>query len=165
MLITVILTALALVASADTGTAAATQSQQATIPQWLFTWVMALGTAAGGILLTVIKILWSESRKSTGLSPKQDEMLKEVHRAVGEVPKTWAEVFDEITETQRESKLMLSRIIELCEGDRAQLQAQIQDRLRMHDELQDRMVRLALRVQRAVEALAGLKEPDIGSDL
>ena len=130
-----------------------------TVPVWVFSWVLGLATFFGAGLLTVIKILWDRGNKKSVLSEEERTWLREVHTMRSEVPKAWTDLFDEIEEAIKKGETTLQQLVALCEGDKADLQSQLKERLEKHDQQQAKMLRLAVRVQRAVEALAGLKTP------
>ena len=136
-----------------------------TVPTWVFYWVLGLASFFGGVLLLIIKILWSEARKASVLTEEERTWLREVHQVRTEVPKVWTDLFDEIEESLRLCKTTLQQLVGLVEGDKADLQQQLRARLELYDKQQTKMLRLAVRVQRAVEALAGLPAPDIEPDL
>ena len=136
-----------------------------TVPAWAFYWVLGLATVAGGGLLTVIKILWDRGSKKSVLSEEERTWLRETHAIRSEVPKVWTDLFDEIDDAIKKGETTLNQLVALCEGDKTDLQQQLKERLEKHDQQQAKMLKLAVRVQRAVEALAGLKAPEVENDL
>lgn len=136
-----------------------------TVPTWVFYWVLGLSTFVGSALLLVIKTLWAESRKTSILTEDERTWLRELHQGRSDVPKAWSAHFDELEERLKHCHAILQQLVSLIEKDKVDLQQQLKDRLDLHDRQQSKMLRLAVRVQRAVEALAGLAPPDIESDL
>ena len=136
-----------------------------TVPAWVFYWVLGLGTAGAIIWSAITKVLWDRGNKVSALSEEERTWLREIHNIRSEVPKAWSDLFDEFEDTLKKSQTTLKQLVALMEGDKADLQAQLRERLELHDRQQAKMLKLAVRVQRAVEALAGLEKPVIESDL
>ena len=146
-----------------------------TVPIWTFSWVLALATSAGTVLLLVIRILWAEARKKSALSEEERYQLTQLYEMHNQrdddqvplwyVPRSWIEQIQNLSEDLAVNKALLTKLVEQNDGISADLREQIKERLNLHDRQQTKMLKLAVRVQRAVEALAGLNTPDIESDL
>lgn len=136
-----------------------------TVPTWVFYWVLGIVTAGSAAWAGVTKVLWERGNKKSVLSEEERTWLRELHNMRSEVPKVWTDLFDEIEEALKRGETTLQQLVALVEGDKADLQRQLKERLELHDRQQAKMLKLAVRVQRAVEALAGLQAPEIEEDL
>lgn len=145
------------------------------VPAWVFYWVLGLSTTVGSALILAIKSLWERSDRTSGLSADERAQLKQLYdwhnRVDGDqvplwyVPRSWIQLIDDLKEDQIEVKRLLTRVVEQNDGINADLRQQIRDRLLAHDVQQTKMLKLAMRVQQAIEALADLTPPAIESDL
>ena len=144
-----------------------------TVPTWVFYWVLGLGTFFGGILLLIIRILWSEARKKSALSEEernQLHLLYEWHNQKDDdqvplwyTPRSWVSLIRGLQADHASVKELLTRIVEQGDGINSDLRQQLRERLEQHDKQNSKMLKLAVRVQQAVEALAGLERPSIES--
>lgn len=145
------------------------------VPAWVFYWVLGLSSAVGAALLTVIKILWERGNKVSGLSEDERNKLNQLydwHNRVDDdqiplwyTPRSWVELIKSLQQDHSSVKHLLNRLVEQHDGINADLRNQLRERLEMHDRLHVKMLKLAVRVQQAVEALAGLEPPSIENDL
>lgn len=146
-----------------------------TVPAWVFYWVLGLATFFGGALLTVIKILWERGNRVSGLSEDERNKLNQLfiwHNRVDDdqiplwyTPRSWVNLIQGLQKDHASVKHLLTRIVEQNDGVTADLRQQLKARLETHDRLHVKMLKLAVRVQQAVEALAGLEPPSIEPDL
>lgn len=146
-----------------------------TIPAWVFYWVLGLSTAVGGALLLVIKTLWERTDRVSGLSETERNHLRQLydwHNRVDDdqvplwyVPRAWLELIDGMKEDRADIRQLLAKVVEQNDGINADLRQQLRERLQAHDVQQTKMLKLAMRVQQAIEALADLAPPTIESDL
>lgn len=146
-----------------------------TVPTWVFYWVLGLATAVGGVLLLIIKILWDRSDRVSGLSGEERAQLKQLydwHNRVDEnqvpiwyVPRAWVSLIDSLRSDQASVRTLLAKIVDQNDVVNADLREQLKERLRAHELQQTKMLKLAVRVQQAVEALAGLTPPAIEAAL
>lgn len=157
------------------GPTVAPQVPSDTVPAWVFYWVLGLSTAAGSALILVIKSLWDRTDRVSGLSETERGQLRQLydwHNRVDDdqvplwyVPRAWLELIDGLQEDHAAVKQLLTKISEQNDGINADLRQQLKERIVAHDLQQTKMLKLAVRVQQAVEALAGLAAPAIESDL
>jgi hypothetical protein len=146
-----------------------------TVPTWVFLWTLGLSTFFGAILLLVIRILWSEARKKSGLSEEERNqlaLLYEWHNQKDDnqvplwyTPRSWLELFQSLRNDHGEVKQLLTRLVDLLDHLVADLRAELKESRGSQAQQQTKMLKLAVRVQRAVEALAGLNTPEIEADL
>jgi hypothetical protein len=177
---TVLLATVSLLCSAATsvaqnGPSATPQVPGDTVPSWVFYWVLGLSTVVGGGLLLVIRTLWDRTDRVSGLSENERAQLKQLydwHNRVDEnqvplwyVPRAWLDLIDGLQEDHAAVNQLLTKISEQNAGINADLRQQLKERIAAHDLQQTKMLKLAVRVQQAVEALAGLAAPSIESDL
>jgi len=145
------------------------------VPTWVFYWVLGLASFFGAVLLLIIRILWSEARKKSCLSEDERNKLNQLfdwHSKVDDdqvplwyTPRSWVELIRSLQQDHASVKGLLTRLTDQHDGVNADLRHQLRERLELHDRLQAKMLKLAVRVQQAVEALAGLEPPAIESDL
>lgn len=143
----------------------------ATVPSWVFYWVLGLASLFGAALLTVIKILWDKADKKSGLSEDERNKLNQLYQWHSRVdddqvplwytPRSWVQLIQSLQQDHAAVKQLLARITEQHDTVNADLRQQLRERLEIHDRLHAKMLRLAIRVQQAVEALAGLETPSI----
>lgn len=146
-----------------------------TVPSWVFYWVLGLTSLFGGVLLTVIKILWGEARKKSALSEDERNKLNQLfdwHSKVDDdqiplwyTPRSWVDMVRRLQNGHATVKDFLKKIVEQNDTTNSDLRQQLKERLELHDRQQAKMLKLAVRVQQAVEALAGLEPPSIEPDL
>jgi len=133
----------------------------------------------GGIWTAITKALWTraveaENRRS-GLTEEEKTWVRELHtwhKAFDEsqvpiwyVPRSWNGLLKQL-ETDHDTMLgLLKKLVEQNELVIADLRDQIRECRGEQSQQQIKMLKLAVRVQRAVEALAGLKPPEIENDL
>jgi hypothetical protein len=139
----------------------------------VFYWVLGLATFFGAVLLTIIKILWGEARKKSGLSEEERNKLNQLYTWHDKVdddqiplwytPRSWVNLIKGLQGDHAAVKGLLTRIVEQSDGITADLREQLRERLELHDRQQAKMLKLAVRVQQAIEALAGLAPPSIES--
>jgi hypothetical protein len=141
----------------------------------VFYWVLGLATFFGGVLLTIIKILWNKADRTSGLSEDERNKLNQLHEWHNKVdndqvplwytPRSWLKLVDGLQKDHAAVRQLLTRLVEQNDGVTSDLRQQLRERLEIHDRLHAQMLRLAVRVQQAVEALAGLEAPSIESSL
>jgi len=146
-----------------------------TVPAWVFYWVLGLATFFGAALLTVIKILWDRGNQVSGLSEEERAELKQLFAwhdrrdddqvPLWYVPRSWLDTFQKLQSDHADVKYLLTKISEQQEVVIADLREQIKESRGLQAQQQTKMLKLAVRVQRAVEALAGLAPPEIESAL
>lgn len=160
------LTLLATVASAQPSVAPNVKGE--TVPTWVFYWVLGIGTIVLGGAGLIIRHLYA---KSSVLTEEERKWLQDVHSVVdvkdaNQIPLVYSprsliSEFQKIEGNLKEVLRLVDRLVEQGDGTVIDLREQLRARLELHDKQQNRMLRLAVRVQRAVEALAGLSAPDI----
>jgi hypothetical protein len=146
-----------------------------TVPTWVFYW--AIG-GAGTIILALVAVivaLWNKLSKKSALTVVQANQLQDLHawhdKRDGDqtplwyVPRVWVELLHQLIAGQKTLTDLVQRVVEQSDGVTDDLRQQLRDRLSLHDKQQNKMLKLAVRVQRAVEALAGLETPEIEEDL
>jgi hypothetical protein len=146
-----------------------------TVPAWVFYWVLGLASFFGGVLLLIIRILWSEARKKSALSEDERSKLNQLYSwhdkadddqvPLWYTPRSWVDLTKNLREDYSVIKGMLTKVVDQCGTCNTDLREQLKERLTLHDQQQAKMLRVAMRVQQAVEALAGLAPPVIESDL
>lgn len=161
-------------ALAQNGPSATPQVPGDTVPSWVFYWVLGLTTVGGTALMLVIKSLWEKTDRTSGLSEAERHQLKQLydwHNRVDEnqvpvwyVPRGWVSLVDDLKEDQAEIKNLLTKVAEQHEGINSDLRQQIRERLLAHDVQQTKMLKLAMRVQHAIEALADLTPPELDEE-
>jgi hypothetical protein len=142
-----------------------------TVPSWVFYWVLGLASAVGGILLLVIRILWDRGEKKSALNEEERGQLKQLydwHNKVDDdqvplwyTPRSLSSLTKELQQDYMDIKSLLTKIVEQGDNVTADLRRQLKERLELHDKQQNKMLKLALRVQQAIEALAGLEPPAV----
>lgn len=167
--------ALATFAIAGDGPSATPQVPGNTVPSWVFYWVLGLSSAVGAALLLVIKILWDKADKKSGLSEEERNKLNrlfEWHNKVDDdqiplwyTPRAWVALIHGLQQDHASVKHLLKRIVEQGDSVNAELRQQVRDGQERHDKLYEKMLRLAVRVQQTVEAIAGLAPPVIDDAL
>jgi len=123
----------------------------------------------GALLLLVIRILWERGNKVSGLAEDERNQLRDLHTWHNQrdsdgvltwmVPRAWVDLLHGLIADTKVLVDLIRRLIEQNDGITADLRKQLQDRLEKTDEQQDKMLRIAVRSQRAIEALAGLEPP------
>jgi hypothetical protein len=146
-----------------------------TVPTWVFQLCSAIATTVILALVAACIALWGKVSKKSALTDVQSGQLKDLHEWHDErdadgilkwmLPRTFVDLLHQIIASQQTLTDMVRRLVEQNDGIGADLRQQLKDRLSLHDKQQNRMLKVALRVQRAVEALAGLETPEIESDL
>lgn len=157
----------------------ATPKAPATVPQWVFYWVLGLASAVGAVGLLVIKLLWDwgkEGHAQAGaLTPDEKNALAEMHSVLSlkdvnqtplvYVPRQLVKELADLADEAEKIRVETQRLARQQDQTVVDLRDEVSDLRRAYDKLQNRMLRLAVRVQRAVEALAGLEAPEIESEL
>jgi hypothetical protein len=146
-----------------------------TVPSWVFYWVLGLASFFGVALLTVIKILWDKTDRTSGLSEDERNKLNQLYTWHSKVdddqvplwytPRSWVTLIRSLQQDHASVKGLLTRIVEQHDEVNSDLRQQLRERLERHDRLQAKTLRLAIRVQQAVEAIAGLERPAIEDEL
>lgn len=157
-----------------------------TVPVWVFYWVLGLASFFGAGLLLAIKILWDRGdtaqdkaleaeKRASGLSEEERHHLKQLfdwHNRVDDdqvplwyVPRSWLELVRRLHDDHAHVRKLLMEISRQNDEVIADLRAQLKESRGQQAHQQTKMLKLAVRVQRAVEALAGLKPPAIEDDL
>jgi hypothetical protein len=146
-----------------------------TVPAWVFYWVLGLVSVGSIIWAAVTKVLWDRGNKASTLNENERGWLRQLyhwHKPVDDdqiplwyIPRSWLDLLQNLREDHAAFKPLLTRLVEQHDGINADLRAQIKERLELHDRQQTKMLKLAVRVQRAVETLAGLEKPEIESAL
>ena len=159
------------VAMADSGPSVSPQVTGTTVPAWVFYWVLGLSSAIGASLLLVIKILWDKSDRKSGLSEEERNRLNQLyewHNKVDDdqvplwyIPRAWINLIRGLQSEHAAVKDLLTRIAEQNDGVNSELRQQVREGQARHDRLYAKMLRLAVRVQQAVEALAGLETSSV----
>jgi len=146
-----------------------------TVPAWVFYWVLGLASSAGAALLLVIKILWDKATKTSALSETERNQLQQLYSwhdqkdadqvPLWYTPRSWVDLISALRQDHSAVKGLLTRLVEQHDGVTSDLRQQLRERLELHDRLHVKMLKLAVRVQQAVEALAGLSPPIIEDSL
>ena len=157
-----------------------------TVPVWVFYWVLGIATAGAVIWMGVTKILWdrgTEAQKATITAQEKASTLTEEekgwlrqlyywHKPVDDnqvplwyVPRAWLEHIHSLRDDNAAVKALLTKLVEWNEELIADLRGQLKESRGLQAQQQTKMLKLAVRVQRAVEALAGLEKPAVESDL
>jgi hypothetical protein len=146
-----------------------------TVPAWVFYWVLGITSAGTVIWMGVTKILWDRGNKSTMLSEDEKGWLRQLyhwHKPVDEdqvplwyTPRSLIEYLQTHRDDHIAIKALLTKLVEQNDDINDDLRTQIKERLELYDRQQNKMLMLAVRVQRAVEALARLGAPDVESTL
>lgn len=157
-----------------------------TVPSWVFYWVLGLTSGGAVIWGAITKILWDRGtnaqdkaleakEKAGGLTKEEKEWLKELHawhKPVDDnqiplwyVPRSWVEHIHSLRNEQIAVKDLLTKLVQWNEEIISDLRLQLKESRGLQAQQQTKMLKLAVRVQRAVEALAGLKVPEIEPDL
>jgi len=152
----------------------------AAVPTWVFYWVLGLSSAGGGVLLLIIKILWdrgSDAQKETLAAQQRASVLTDeekgwlrqlyhLSKPVDEnqipliyTPRTWLVHIKGLKDDHAFVKGLLTKLVEWNEELISDLRAQIKESRGLQAQQQTKMLKLAVRVQRAVEALASMKSP------
>lgn len=175
VLLTLFILAFAGVALAQSAPSPVPQPPGTTVPAWVFYWVLGIASFIGVIWTGVTKVLWERGNKVSGLSEAERNKLNQLydwHSRVDDdqvplwyTPRSWVNLIQGLQQDHASVKHLLNRIVEQHDGINADLRQQLKDRLETHDRLHVKMLKLAVRVQQAVEALAGLEPPVIEPDL
>ena len=152
----------------------------ATVPTWVFYWVLGLSSAGGGVLLLIIKILWDRGSKAqeqtlaaqqraSVLTDEEKGWLRQLYHLTKPVdenqvpliytPRTWLEHIKGLKADHSSVKGLLTKLVEWNEELISDLRAQLKESRGLQAQQQTKMLKLAVRVQRAVEALASMKSP------
>jgi hypothetical protein len=135
----------------------------------------------------ITKILWdrgTEAQKATVAAQEKASTLTEEekgwlrqlyhwHKAVDDdqvplwyVPRSWIDLLHSLRSDNAETKALLVELVQWNEALIADLREQLKESRGLQAQQQTKMLKLAVRVQRAVEALAGLQQPpEIEDDL
>jgi hypothetical protein len=81
------------------------------------------------------------------------------------IPRSWVDLINRLHADHADVKALLTRLTEQDEDLISDLRAQLKESRGLQAQQQTKMLKLAVRVQRAVEALAGLQPPAIEHDL
>ena len=146
-----------------------------TVPAWVFYWVLGLASFFGGVMFLVIRILWDRGEKRSALSEEERGQLRQLYEWHGKVdddqvplwymPRFWVELVKGLKGECEEINNTLQLLVGQSNETISDLRNQLKERLALHDRQQTKMLKLAVRVQQAVEALAGLEPPIIEDDL
>ena len=163
------------VAFADGAPSVAPNVPEATVPSWVFYWVLGLATFIGSVLLTVIKILWARADKHSTLSEEERAQLKQLYEwhskkdddqvPLWYVPRSWLDLIRRLHADHADVKTFLEKLAKQNEEVIGDLRLQLRESRGLQAQQQTKMLKLAVRVQRAVEALAGLAPPAIEDTL
>lgn len=113
------------------------------IPSWIFYWLLGLGSAICGALITALKVLWNKNQEKgapAGLTAEQTATLAGVHAALGE-------------------------LVQIVKNDLAETREALREQHARNERQQDKMLKLAVRSQRAIEAVANLPVPEIEEEI
>jgi len=151
-----------------------------TVPAWVFYWVLGLVTAGAVVWTGVTKILWdrgSEAQKATIAAQQRASVLTDEekgwlrqlyhwHKAVDDdqvplwyIPRSWLEHIKGLKDDHAAVKGLLTKLVEWNEEIISDLREQLKESRGLQAQQQTKMLKLAVRVQRAVEALAGMETP------
>lgn len=146
-----------------------------TVPTWVFELVSAIASTVILALVAAVIALWVKATKTSGLSAEQHGWLSDLHdghsprdsdqNPLWNLARACAATMQQVVTEQQSSSLLIQRLVEQNDGTTADLRQQLKDGMALHQRQQVKMLKLAVRVQRAVEALAGLETPEIESDL
>jgi hypothetical protein len=146
-----------------------------TIPTWVFQLCSAIASTVILALVAVVIAMWHRLGKKSALTEVQVGQLKDLHEWHDQrdadgvlkwmLPRTFLDLLNQVVTGQQALTDLVRRLVEQNDGITADLRQQLADRLSLHDKQQNKMLKVALRVQRAVEALAGLEAPEIEEDL
>jgi hypothetical protein len=157
-----------------------------TVPVWVFYWVLGLVSAGAIVWAAITKILWDRGTKAqeqtlearertSGLSEEEKGWLRQLyhwHKVVDDdqiplwyIPRSWVDLINRLHADHADVKALLTRLTEQDEDLISDLRAQLKESRGLQAQQQTKMLKLAVRVQRAVEALAGLQPPAIEHDL
>lgn len=146
-----------------------------TVPSWVFNLASGIASVVILALVAACLALWSKLSKKSALTGEQATQLKDLHEWHDNrdddgvlkwmVPRVWVELLHQLIQGQKVLTDMIRRLVDQNDGITDDLRQQLKDRLSLHDKQQNKMLKVALRVQRAVEALAGLETPEIEDDL
>lgn len=153
----------------------ATPKPPASVPQWVFYWVLGLVSFFGSVGLLVIKLLWDWGKdghaQAGALTPEEKVSLAEIHAVLSlkdanqtplvYVPRQLVKELADLAEEAEKIRVQMQRLADQHDMTVTHLRSEVNALRASHDHLQERMLRLAVRVQRAVEALAGLEAPEI----
>lgn len=168
------------IASADGPASPVPQVPDNTVPGWVFYWVLGIGSAGAVIWSTITKMLWdrgSEAQKDTVIAKEKISVLSEEekgwlrqlyywHKAVDNdqvplwyIPRSWLEHIKSLKTDNDAVKGLLIKLVEWNEELISDLRTQLKESRGLQAQQQTKMLKLAVRVQRAVEALAGMESP------
>lgn len=146
-----------------------------TVPTWVFQLASGIATTVILALVAAVIALWGKLSKKSALTELQVGQLKDLHEwhdkrdkdqtPLWFVPRIWVELLQTLIAGQQTLTDLVRRLVEQNDGITEDLREQLAARLSLHDKQQNKMLKLAVRVQRAVEALAGLEQPEIEDDL
>ena len=146
-----------------------------TVPAWVFYWVLGLGSVVITGLFVVIKIMWEKADKTSGLSEEERNKLYQLFEWHNKVdgdqiplwytPRSMVKLIESLKSDHAAVQHLLKRIVEQNDGVNADLRQQLRERLETHDQMHTKMLRLAIRVQQAVEALAGIETSPVEAAL
>ena len=156
------------------------------VPVWVFYWVLGLATSVGGGLLLVIKILWDRGTdaqketvaaqaKGSVLTDEEKGWLRQLYHLTKPVdenqipliytPRSWLDHIKGLQGDHATVRGLLAKLVAWNEELILDLREQVKESRGLQAQQQTKMLKLAVRVQRAVEALAGLQPPEIEDDL
>ena len=158
-----------------------------TVPAWVFYWVLGLVSVGAVIWSGVTKILWdrgSEAQKATLAAQQRASVLTDeekgwlrqlyhLSKPVDEnqipliyTPRSWLEHIQGLKSDHASVKGLLTKLVEWNEELISDLREQLKESRGLQAQQQTKMLKLAVRVQRAVEALAGMEAaPAVEEDL
>jgi len=175
--------ALLLVASAaladSSGPSATPKVPGNTVPVWVFYWVLGLATAAAVVWSAITKILWDRGNRAqdkvSALSEEERHQLAQLYNWHNQkdddqvplwyTPRSWITLVQRLHADHSEVQALLKKLLEQNELVITDLREQLRESRIAQAQQQTKMVKLAVRVNRAVEALAGLQPPDVEYDL
>lgn len=159
------------IAFAQGSPSATPQVPGTTVPSWVFYWVLGLSSAVGGALLLVIKILWDRGNRVSALSDTERGQLQQIYDLAAQkdadqiplwyVPRKWFDQVSSLQTAQDEVRTILAEMSRQNAELIADLREQLRESRGQQAQQQTKMLKLAVRVQRCVEALAGLQTPEI----
>lgn len=146
-----------------------------TVPSWVFIWVIGIVSAVAIVWAAITKILWDRGNQVSALSEQERNQLQQLYDWHNQrdddqvplwyVPRSWLALIRSLQRDHADVKSFLSEISRQNEEVIADLRKQLQESRGHQAQQHIKMLKLAVRVQRAVEALAGLQPPDIEGDL
>ena len=114
-----------------------------TMPAWIFYWLLGLGSAICGSLITALKVLWNKLQAApvpAGLTDEQETLLTAL-------------------------KLATDDLVQVTKHDLAESKVRLGEQTARNERQQDKMLKLAVRSQRAIEAVANLTSSEIEEEI